>query len=138
MNSIARSLPDSFHRYVDGEAPANLHPCAVIGCNGMAFAGKYCARCTEEIVALDAWATRCEERRARRHAARQALWNSLMTWTPTDEQLARLAHRFECAGRILDRVLKTAVILGVIYLAIEIGLAFLPGGAVSRVLGGLH
>jgi hypothetical protein len=36
----------------------------------------------------------------------------------------------------VDRLLKAAVILAAIYLFITIAMAFLPGGAVERVLGG--
>jgi hypothetical protein len=37
-----------------------------------------------------------------------------------------------------DVALKGAVIAAVFYIAAEVGVAFLPGGAVSRVLGGLR
>jgi hypothetical protein len=64
-------------------------------------------------------------------------WASLATWTPSDEQLRRAADWLVRACDICDMVLKTAVIAAVTFLAIEIGEAFLPGGAVSRVLGGV-
>ena len=51
------------------------------------------------------------------------------------------AHNLGAIARtaaVLDRAIKTAVILTALYLAIEIGSAFLPGGAVGRVLGGLR
>jgi hypothetical protein len=41
-------------------------------------------------------------------------------------------------GHSADWILKVAVILGTLYLLIRIGMAFLPGGAVERVLGGLR
>lgn len=39
---------------------------------------------------------------------------------------------FAAAGRLL----KLAVILSAVYFIVEIGAAFLPGGAVERVCGG--
>ncbi len=65
-------------------------------------------------------------------------WSVAMNWTPNDQQLRRMAKFAMRTGTIFDGVLKAAVVLAVIYLAIEIGSAFLPGGAVSRVLGGLR
>jgi hypothetical protein len=59
-------------------------------------------------------------------------------WTPTDRQLRRMALIFFRTCTALDWCIKVAVIAAALYLAIEIGLAFLPGGAVSRVLGGLR
>jgi len=65
-------------------------------------------------------------------------WASLATWTPNDEQLHCMVQAIARTAAVLDRAIKTAVILTALYLAIEIGSAFLPGGAVGRVLGGLR
>lgn len=63
-------------------------------------------------------------------------WNSLMTGSLTDRQVRDLATRVEWAGQVCERVLKTAVVVAGIFLLIEISAAFLPGGAVERVLNG--
>ncbi|MDR3797986.1 MAG: hypothetical protein P4K93_07525 [Terracidiphilus sp.] len=68
----------------------------------------------------------------------RAAWSKAMTWTPTDRQLRRIGAAIECSGRMADVALKAFAILAAIYFSIEIGMAFLPGGAVSRVLGGLR
>lgn len=63
-------------------------------------------------------------------------WNRLMTWTPTDEQLRQIVSRATRFLRVCNSVLNVAVIVAVIFLVVEIGLAFSRGGAVERVLGG--
>ncbi len=68
----------------------------------------------------------------------RATWSHAMTWTPTDEQPRRMVRIFVRTCTALDWCIKVAVVAAALYLAIEIGSAFLPGGAVSRVLGGLH
>lgn len=65
-------------------------------------------------------------------------WAMMLRWTPTGEQLRRIGAWFECIGKAAEDTLKVAVILVGIYLLIEIGAAFLPGGSVERVLGGLR
>lgn len=62
----------------------------------------------------------------------------LATWTPTDEQLRYMEQLAIRVAGGFDSALKSAVILTVLYLAVEVGSAFLPGGAVSRVLGGVR
>ena len=63
-------------------------------------------------------------------------WQRLMTWTPTEQQLRRMSARLTRWGRVCSRTLDAAVVLVAIYLLVEIGRAFLPGGAVERILGG--
>jgi hypothetical protein len=57
-------------------------------------------------------------------------WARAVAKLPTD---ADLLHA--CA--VCDFWLKFAVIAGVIYLAVEVVVAFLPGGSIERVLGGV-
>ncbi len=64
------------------------------------------------------------------------LWNRLMDWAPTEAQIKSIEEIAIRYGRIADFWLKVAVVFAVLYLAVEIGVAFLPGGAVDRVLGG--
>jgi hypothetical protein len=59
-----------------------------------------------------------------------------MNWSPTDAQLRRLAERLIRLSKVASRILHVAAILAALVVALEIGMAFLPGGAVSRVLGG--
>jgi hypothetical protein len=54
---------------------------------------------------------------------------------PRFDRVFRAFVRVACAS---EWIFKLAVILGVLYLSIRIGSAFLPGGAVERVLGGLR
>lgn len=66
---------------VKGPAP-EWHICEVDGCNGRAFAARWCRRCTEEIEALQAmaadragrpgWRKRCRAWRERRGAVLEA------------------------------------------------------------------
>jgi hypothetical protein len=63
-------------------------------------------------------------------------WAKLMTFVPTDEQFCDAAEymvRALSAGR---KLLGFGMVVMILYLAIEIGSAFLPQGAVARVLGG--
>jgi hypothetical protein len=57
-------------------------------------------------------------------------------WTPTDAQLRRITELIFRSESVCDLCLKVVTIAIAIYLAVEIGAAFLPGGAVERVLGG--
>jgi hypothetical protein len=57
-------------------------------------------------------------------------------WTLTDRQLQRLYEWLQRAACSCDFYLKVTVVLTALYLFVEIGSAFLPGGAVERVLGG--
>ncbi len=66
----------------------------------------------------------------------KAYWNALMVWTPTDDELRAAAKWMLRWGRVSWDMLTVALILTMLYLAAEIGSAFLPGGAVQRVLGG--
>ena len=68
----------------------------------------------------------------------RSLWSRLMTWTPSVDQVDELVDRLRRAGRILDCTLKIAVVASALYLLLECGMAFLPGGAVDRVLGGVR
>jgi hypothetical protein len=71
----------------------------------------------------------------RKHSIAQ-LKTALATFVPTEQQLRRAAAWLIHACDIADTILKVAVIATVVFLAIEIAWAFLPGGAVERVLGG--
>ena len=64
------------------------------------------------------------------------IWSAAMTWAPTERQFRHLVGRLIRICNVLDLVLKTAVICTALFLALEILLAFLPGGAVHRVIGG--
>jgi hypothetical protein len=55
---------------------------------------------------------------------------------PTDAQLRRITELIFRSESVCDLCLKVVTIAIAIYLAVEIGAAFLPGGAVERVLGG--
>jgi hypothetical protein len=66
----------------------------------------------------------------------RGIWSQAMTWTPTEEQLRHIVSRATRSLRLFNSVLNVAVIFAVIYLVVEIGAAFLHGGAVERVLGG--
>jgi hypothetical protein len=68
----------------------------------------------------------------------RAAWSRAMAWTPSEQQMHSMVQAIGKTAAVLDCAIKTAVVLVVLYLAIEIGSAFLPGGAVSRVLGGLR
>lgn len=68
----------------------------------------------------------------------RATWAALMAWTPTDLQLRQLEAIAHDTSAIAGGALKIAVGLTVIYLAAEVGTAFLPGGPVERILGGVR
>lgn len=68
----------------------------------------------------------------------RATWSQAVTWTPSEQQMHRLVRSIVRTAAVFDYAIKAAVVLVVLYLAIEIGSAFLPGGAVGRVLGGLR
>ncbi|MGO8759339.1 MAG: hypothetical protein ACLQG3_14565 [Terracidiphilus sp.] len=61
-------------------------------------------------------------------------WAMFLDWTPTPEQLRKMAAAVECVCRVAQNTLKVSVILAGIYLLLEIGAAFLPGGTVGRVI----
>jgi len=61
---------------------------------------------------------------------------ALATYVPTDKQLRRLAAWLERVGKTADKMLKVAVILAAIFFFAEVVSAFLPGGAVARLIGG--
>ena len=72
---------------------------------------------------------------ARKYSIAQ-LKTTLATFVPSEEQLRRAAAWIIHACDIADMILKVAVSATVVFLTIEIAWAFLPGGAVERVLGG--
>lgn len=57
-------------------------------------------------------------------------------WLPNDAQIERFSAWLRRTGSIADRWLRVAVIAGAAYILLEVALAFLPGGAVDRVIGG--
>jgi hypothetical protein len=59
-------------------------------------------------------------------------------WTPSRQEIEEIADAIDLMVRFLGDALHCAVILLVLYLALEVGTAFLPGGAVERVLGGVR
>jgi hypothetical protein len=59
-------------------------------------------------------------------------WNRMMDWSPTDEQIDCVVR----AGRICERLLRSAVILAVIYISTEVASAFFPGGPAWQYLKG--
>ena len=63
-------------------------------------------------------------------------WAKLMNFAPTDDQLCDAAEWIVSALANGRKLLGFGFVLMLLYLAIEIGTAFLPGGAVHRVLGG--
>ena len=63
-------------------------------------------------------------------------WESLMTFVPTDDQLCDAAEWLVSALAHGRKLLGFGFVLMLLYLIVEIGSAFLPGGAVHRVLGG--
>jgi hypothetical protein len=63
-------------------------------------------------------------------------WALAMAWMPTERQMRRLDAWLLRTASIADLWLRVALIACILFLAIEIGSAFLPGGAVERVLGG--
>ena len=73
----------------------------------------------------------------RRFAFIRRRWNRLMNWTPSNEQLGRLAAWLEVGDNAIDSACKVATIAIAVYFAIEIASAFLPGGPVARI-GGLR
>lgn len=62
-------------------------------------------------------------------------WERFMNWTPTRAQAELLGDTAWLIGWFAQNVLKCAVVLMVLYVALEVGTAFLPGGAVGRALG---
>jgi hypothetical protein len=142
MSPDTQNVPESLVRYLDGETPKALHRCQVRGCPGFAMGNSsFCPRCAEELDALAADASRragynaeAAHLNAMLNKTRRSwsLWHGLMDWTPSDHAMAR----FAAALKFFDSAIKAAVILTMIYLACEIGLAFLPGGPVQQILGG--
>jgi hypothetical protein len=63
-------------------------------------------------------------------------WQAWMNLIPTDEQFCDAAEWL--VGKLANgrKLLGLGAVVMFIYLAIEIGSAFLPSGAVERVLGG--
>lgn len=61
---------------------------------------------------------------------------ALHSWKLTERQIRRFVNFMFRLCRVADGFVKLVVIGIAIYLFIEIGVAFLPGGAVERVLGG--
>ena len=73
---------------------------------------------------------------ARRWATLKRLKAALVNYVPSDEHLRHAADRLARWAPVCSRTLNAAVILVAIYLLVEIGRAFLPGGAAERILGG--
>ncbi len=63
-------------------------------------------------------------------------WERLMQWTPSDEEVRRIADLAYASLRFLDLCLKAAVVAAVIYFAFEMAAAWFAGGSAARVLGG--
>jgi hypothetical protein len=63
---------------------------------------------------------------------RRTRWACLRRWAAFWEVWTPSAH----LHKLCDLWTKAAVIAAALYFAVEIGAAFLPGGAVERVLGG--
>ena len=63
-------------------------------------------------------------------------WSLLMSFSPTDAQLHDAELMFRRAAKIADFWLKVAVIVAMLCIGTEIAMAFLPGGAVDRAIGG--
>ncbi len=125
------TLPESLRRHIDGVASAELRRCTVSGCTGYTLSGRFCTRCAEEIDAPDVTARHAEHRAHPNWLRRR--WDTLMNWVPGDEQIKRIDEAARCA----DWILKTAVIAGAIYIALQVGRAFLPGGpGYELVIGG--
>jgi hypothetical protein len=55
-------------------------------------------------------------------------WQRLMRWTPTDRQLDSFTDWLMRAAPVADRLLKTAVVLAVLYLLLSFAKVFLPYG----------
>jgi hypothetical protein len=62
-------------------------------------------------------------------------WRRLMCWVPSDRQIESIADWLLWAGRVSDRILKTAVIFACLYILFDIVTAFLPGGPASHLAG---
>ena len=65
-------------------------------------------------------------------------WARLMDWTPTDAQLRQIERVWRRTASAASLWLNVLTICSAVYLLLVIGQAFLPGGAVERVLGGIH
>ena len=68
--------------------------------------------------------------RRRWHPLRRlkACWHRLMDSPLTDQQMQRLAARFDFSVKMLDIALKATAVTGAFYFVIEIGKAFLTTG----------
>jgi hypothetical protein len=173
-NTGIEQIPESLHRYLDGEMPGALQPCRAFNCPSVTASGGYCPRCQEEIDALRAMRIKREARIAARDAKRAARaktffyrgkdrrapefdyyvltnrwpkgprlliyprlwWQRVMRFSPSDGQLGSVCAWLQDAGAVAGAVLKVAVILAALYLLLEVGSAFLPGGPVERILRG--
>ena len=65
-------------------------------------------------------------------------WAAFMTWAASQEAEDAISDFMLDVAPAAENILKWAVVLVALYFAIEIGSAFLHGGAVDRVLGGLR
>ena len=65
-------------------------------------------------------------------------WTRLLDWTPSDALLRRAAGLYRRTASICDLWCTVAIVCALVYFIAVIGQAFLPGGAVERVLGGPH
>ena len=66
-------------------------------------------------------------------ATAKSAWARFLAFTPSRRQCEAFVAWFDLSKHLLE----VAALLVGLYLAIEIGSAFLPGGAVQRVLGHL-
>jgi hypothetical protein len=65
-------------------------------------------------------------------------WERLMNWTPNRKQMDTLVDLLLAAAAFAEQALKVSAVLLLIFVTLEIIMAFLPGGTVSQVLGGLR
>ena len=64
-------------------------------------------------------------------------WALKMAWRPTDRQMRNGFRMLIRTARYLENAIRFVIVLGIFYFFYEIGNAFLPGGGVERVLGGV-
>jgi hypothetical protein len=61
-------------------------------------------------------------------------WSALLDYTPTEGEMRRIVARAIRFCDVADLVLKTAVVAGALFVALDIAVAFLPGGPMHHLI----
>ncbi|MDR3723291.1 MAG: hypothetical protein P4K83_02225 [Terracidiphilus sp.] len=65
--------------------------------------------------------------------SKRTWWNRVTTWSPSEQDLQKIADRIRRIGNTAGNLLTWTVLAAISYLLIEAALAFLPGGPVDRI-----